>query len=216
MGEQTELYGLKKNKEEIPIEVALNPIKQENEHKIIAAITDNTLRKKHLQEIHTFTKKLKKSNEELEQFAFVASHDLQEPLRMVTSYTQLLASRYKDKLGDDANDFIHYAVDGAKRMQKLIQDLLKFSRLGNHPINFTAVDTNLLVNDVIENLSIALNESGTKITKHELPAVSGNPTQLLQLFQNLIGNSIKYRHPDRINQLHLSSQVIDSQCQFCF
>lgn len=215
MKEQTELYGLKKNKQEVPIEVALNPIKLENNQKIIAAITDITIRKKHLQEVLAFTEKLKKSNEELEQFAYVASHDLQEPLRMVSSYTQLLAKRYQDKLDDDANEFIHYAVDGAKRMQKLIQDLLKFSRLGNQSIEYTTVDTDQLVNDVIENMFVTVDESKTNITKNVLPVISGNPIQLFQLFQNLIGNSIKYRHPDRINHVHILAESLGNRWQFC-
>lgn len=215
MKEQTDIYGLKKNNEEVPVEVVLNPINNGNNRKIVAAITDITLRKKHLQEIQNYTKQLKKSNEELEQFAYVASHDLQEPLRMVSSYTQLLAKRYQNKLDDDANEFIHYAVDGAKRMQKLIQDLLKFSRLGNQSMEFTAVDTDQLTNDVIENMFMSVDESKTTITKNDLPVVSGNPTQLFQLFQNLLGNSIKYRHPDRINHVHISAQSLGNTWQFC-
>jgi PAS domain S-box-containing protein len=151
MGEQNELYGLTKKGKEIPIEVRLNPIQLNQAPSVIAAINDITLQRKHFQEIQEAARKLKKSNEELEQFAFIASHDLQEPLRMVSSYTQLLASRYQDRLDNDANEFIDYAVDGAKRMQVMIQDLLKFSRLGNEAVEVEEIDANKLYDDALKN-----------------------------------------------------------------
>ena len=136
---------------------------------------------------------LARSNADLEQFAYVASHDLQEPLRMVASYTQLLSERYSGKLDEDANKFIGYAREGALRMQVLIQDLLAFSRVGRKEDTSASVDGNSVIEDVRRALASAIAESGAVITCVGLPTVSADRTQMVQLFQNLIGNAIKFR-----------------------
>ena len=136
---------------------------------------------------------LKRSNLELEQFAYVASHDLQEPLRMVSSYTQLLGERYSGQLDEKAHKFIHYAVDGATRMQRLIQDLLTFSRVTTRGRAFEPVDSRAVLDQTLENLRSALNGSGATVTQGDLPTVQADPIQLGQLFQNLIGNAIKFQ-----------------------
>ncbi len=139
-------------------------------------------------------KDLARSNSELQQFAYVASHDLQEPLRMVASFTQLLGRRYREKLDDDARDFINYAVDGATRMQTLITDLLSYSRVGTQgkPLELTRCDE-VLDRVLNHNLRLAIKESGVAITRDRLPTVMADPLQLGQLFQNLIANAIKFR-----------------------
>lgn len=136
---------------------------------------------------------LARSNAELQQFAYIASHDLQEPLRMVTSYLQLFARRYQNQLDSNADEFIAYAVDGATRMQSLINDLLAYSRVGTRIAPFEAVDCNLVVQQVIRNLEVAIAESQATITCDPLPVVIGDKTQLTQVFQNLISNAIKFR-----------------------
>ncbi len=136
---------------------------------------------------------LERSNAELEQFAYVASHDLQEPLRMVSSYTQLLARRYKDKLDSDADEFIAFAVDGANRMQTLINDLLAYSRVGTRGRELEPTETGVVFEAARDNLLRAIEECGAEVTSGELPTVMGDETQLVQLFQNLIGNAIKFR-----------------------
>jgi light-regulated signal transduction histidine kinase (bacteriophytochrome) len=136
---------------------------------------------------------LERSNKELEQFAYVASHDLQEPLRMVSSYTQLLGERYGDQLDDKAKKFINYAVDGAVRMQQLIHDLLSFSRVTTRGAEFQPVDSHAALGMAMVSLGEAIRESGALVTNGDLPQVMADQTQLAQVFQNLISNAIKFR-----------------------
>ena len=144
---------------------------------------------------------LERSNVELEQFAYVASHDLQEPLRMVTSYVQLLAQRYHGKLDEKADKYISYAVDGATRMQQLISDLLTFSRVGKQPKPHTAVPTSEIVDQTVADLEVAIQESRGVVTRADLPTVSADRGQMGQLFGNLIRNGLKFRtdEPPRIH-----------------
>jgi signal transduction histidine kinase len=136
---------------------------------------------------------LARSNADLEQFAYVASHDLQEPLRMVAAYTQLLSERYRGKLDGDADKFIGYASEGATRMQVLIQDLLAFSRVGRNEGTAAKLDCNEVLQKVRQTFAAAMQESGATISSSHLPSVWGDRTQMAQLFQNLLGNAIKFR-----------------------
>jgi signal transduction histidine kinase len=156
---------------------------------------------------------LKRSNADLEQFAYVASHDLQEPLRMVSSYTQLLANRYRDRLDQDANDFIDFAVDGAHRMQALINDLLEFSRVGTTGFPFAPVDMNAVVKRLEADLQLRLEETGALLTYDDLPEVHGDEIQLQQLLQNLISNSLKFRS-DATPKIHISAEEHDGGWRF--
>jgi PAS domain S-box-containing protein len=140
--------------------------------------------------------KLSQSNKELEQFAYVASHDLQEPLRMVASYIQLLQRRYKGNLTAEADEFINYAVDGVVRMKTLINDLLVYSRVNTKESPLEDVDLNKLVEQNRKNLAAAIEETGAEINAENLPTVRANQLQMNQLFQNLISNAIKFRKPD--------------------
>jgi signal transduction histidine kinase len=138
---------------------------------------------------------LARSNAELEQFAYVASHDLQEPLRMIANYTQLLAERYRGKLDEQADKYIAYSVDGALRMQALIQDLLKFSRVGRAEIEPRTTDCRTVVEHALTNLQAAVLESRATVKWDSLPVVMADPSQLTQVFQNLIANAIKFHGP---------------------
>ena len=149
--------------------------------------------KENAQQLAEYARDLQRSNTELEQFAYIASHDLQEPLRMVSSYCQLLQRRYRGRLDQDADEFIGYAVEGATRMQKMINDLLTYSRVGRTGGGGEAVACDEVVRTAVANLRIAIEESGARVTWRDLPTVVGDRTQLVQLFQNLIGNAIKFR-----------------------
>ena len=156
---------------------------------------------------------LLRSNAELEQLAYVASHDMQEPLRMVASYLQLVAQRYKGQLDADADEFIGFAVDGAKRMQALINDLLAYSRVGTRARPFEPTDCNKVMQTALANLGVAIAESGAQITHDELPTVMGDSSQLVQLFQNLIGNAIKFRGTEPM-RVHVGAEADDGHWQF--
>jgi signal transduction histidine kinase len=150
-------------------------------------------RKRAEEDLASKAAELARSNADLEQFAYVASHDLQEPLRMVAAYTQLLSERYQGKLDADADKFIGYAREGALRMQVLIQDLLAFSRVGRKEQSCCSVDCNAVMRDVLQILEASIKESGATVNYESLPEVWADNTQMVQLFQNLIGNAIKFR-----------------------
>jgi len=150
---------------------------------------------------------LLRSNTELEQLAYVASHDMQEPLRMVASYLQLVAQRYRGQLDSDADEFIGYAVDGAKRMQALINDLLAYSRVGTKARPFEPTDCARVVDTALSNLRIAITDSGATVTLGSLPTVMGDSMQLLQLFQNLIGNAMKFKRDEPV-RIHIGAEPV--------
>jgi light-regulated signal transduction histidine kinase (bacteriophytochrome) len=152
------------------------------------------------------TADLERSNRDLEQFAYVATHDLQEPLRMISSYVQLLAQRYKGRLDPDADDFIAFAVDGANRMQCLINDLLAYSRVGSRAKPLVPTDSHAALGQAIVNLAVSIREGGALVTNDELPIVLGDAGQLVQVFQNLIANAIKFHLPGRAPAVHVSAR----------
>jgi PAS domain S-box-containing protein len=169
---------------------------------------DITERKRMEEEIRAHSEKLVRSNAELERFAYVASHDLQEPLRMVASFTQLLSKRYSGRLDETADRYIHYAVDGAKRMQELISDLLAYSRVNNKELDLQQTDCEAVVTGATRNLQVAIEESGASIDWDPLPALIADPGQLTQLFQNLLANAIKFRRTEESPRVHIS--VVDN------
>jgi PAS domain S-box-containing protein len=172
---------------------------------IVGTVQDITERKQLESKLESSIADLQRSNKELEQFAYVASHDLQEPLRMVASYTQLLAERYENQLDDKAKKFIRYAVDGAVRMQLLINDLLAYSRIGTKGKPPELVDAHAVLGEAIKNLAMNINEIKAIITNDGLPTVRADAFQMGQLFQNLISNSLKFRGEERPH-IHISSR----------
>ena len=188
MGQGRDLFGMRRDGQEVPIEIGLNPIETAEGTFVLASVVDITQRKDAEQE-------LRRSNEELERFAYVASHDLQEPLRMVGSYVQLLAKRYQGRLDADADEFIGFAVDGAHRMQRLIHDLLAFSRVGSRGAPLQPVEMNDVLLQVLGDMALTIRESGGAVTHAPLPRVQADRTQLAQLLTNLITNALKFHGP---------------------
>jgi len=199
-----ELNGRHKDGTQFPTELMLSSLKSAEGALVTVAIRDITTRKQAEALLLQKVEELNRSNEELGQFAYIASHDLQEPLRMVASYTQLLARRYKGRLDADADEFIAFAVDGANRMQRLIQDLLEYSRVGTQGRELVETSSEAAFEQATANLQGAIDESHARVTHDPLPRVLADEGQLTQLFQNLVGNAIKY-HGSEAPQVHISS-----------
>lgn len=198
MGIGLDLVAARKGGETIPVEISLSPFHFEGGDAAIAVIRDVTDQRR-------LTRELRRSNEELEQFAYVASHDLQEPLRMVAGYAQLLKRRYADKVDAEGNEYIEFAVDGVKRMQALINDLLAFSRLNTRGKTFASVSMDDVLKQVLANLKVVIDEARAQIIAAALPTVIGDRTQLVQVLQNLIGNALKFHRPEVVPEIRVSA-----------
>ncbi len=214
LNKRIEITALHRDGSEFPIELAISSILWGKSRLFAAFVRDVTERRRAEQELARRADELARSNADLEQFAYVASHDLQEPLRMVASYTQLLARRYKGKLDADADEFIGFAVDGATRMQHLIQDLLSYSRITTKGKQFQVIDSRAAFDQAVANLRVSIVESRAVVTTGSLPTVRADVTQLTQLFQNLIGNAIKYRKEPN-PEVRVTAKATEDGWVFC-
>ena len=188
MGADRDLFARRRDGSEFPVVVGLNPVRRNGQSYVVTSVVDISARK-------DAERELKRSNDELQRFAYVASHDLQEPLRTVASYVQLLERRYGDRFDADGREFMAFVVDGARRMQRMVDDLLTLSRVGSHGVELVPVPADEVLDRAIDDLKLALEESGATVTRAPLPVVRGDARQLEQLFANLIGNALKFAGP---------------------
>mgnify|MGYP003384631033 CR=1 FL=1 len=220
LNRRAEMQLMRKDGREIPVEIALFSIRVDDSTERYCAFLHDISARRDMEQRHKEwndelegrvqerTEELRRSNAELHQFAKVASHDLQEPIRAIQGYAQLLAKRYKDKLDTDANEFIDFILDGCNRMVKLIQAVLQHAAIGTSDIKAVQfVDCRLVLEEALANLRAAIEESGTRVIVGEMPTAVANRTEMVQLFQNLIGNAIKYRQPNRNHEIHVSCEA---------
>ncbi|MGQ9677680.1 MAG: PAS domain S-box protein [bacterium] len=192
IGKTRELEAVHRNGHEVPVELSLAALWYKGRWHGVGVLREITERKRAERALQEKAEELRRSNQELERFAYVASHDLQEPLRMVGSYIGLLARRYQGKLDGDADEFINFAVDGVRRMQGLINDLLTYSRVGTRGKEPVPTDSNAVFSRVLLNLKVAIEEKMAVVTSASLPVVRADERQLEQLLQNLVGNALKF------------------------
>jgi PAS domain S-box-containing protein len=200
MGAGRQLLAKRKDGSEFPVDVGLTPIDVNGETLTLSAIVDRTEVKREHDALESKTAELERSNEELEQFAYVASHDLQEPLRMVVNFMNLLEKDYAPTLDETARHYVHFAVDGAQRMKTLIDALLTYSRIDTRGNTFEPVELTQVLDNVLKNLALLISESGAVVSHDPLPSVRADAQQIEQLLQNLIANALKFRgdSPPRI------------------
>lgn len=191
-GADRELFGLRRDGTEFPIQLGLNPIETIEGSCTLATVVDISERKRAEQKLKAIAAELEQSNADLEQFAFAASHDMQEPLRTIASFLDLLSSRYQAGLDDQAREWIDFAVQGAEQMQHLVHDLLEYSRIGSHGESFQPVNCNTVFDTTVFELKKRIEETRASVSRGTLPTVSADRAHLLRVFQNLIGNALKF------------------------
>ncbi len=202
-----EVEARRKDGSTIPIELGVNSMMIDGSRMFIGTIRDISERKKSMEEIL-------RSNTELERFAYVASHDLQEPLRMVVNFTQLLEEKYADHIDDEAKQYIDFAAGSARRMQVMVSDLLEYSRIGQEAENVEDVDLNHALALALDNLSESIKSANAKVSyPDDLPVVRGNLIRILRVFQNLIGNSIKYKSEDHDPEIIIKAKISKGMCE---
>jgi len=207
IGKGREVMARKKNGEEFPIHLSISEVKLKSGTIYTGILHDLTAQKAAEEKNRRYAKELERSNRELQDFAYVSSHDLQEPLRKIRAFGDRVQKKEKDNLSEKGADYLNRMVNAAERMQKLINDLLSFSRISTHAKNFVQVNLNEVVQGVLSDLEVSIEENHAKIELSDLPTIDAEPFQMRQLFQNLIGNAIKFKKPDADPVINVYAEV---------
>jgi PAS domain S-box-containing protein len=216
VGVGRDLYAVRKDGREVPVEIGLSPVTIRDGALVLASILNITTRKRAEERVRLRSERLARSNRDLEQFAYLASHDLQETLRAVAGCVTLLQKRYQGQLDERADEFNMHAVDGCNRMQSLIDNLLAYSRIGRKEIERWTLECAAVLARAVRNLSASIEESDAQISCDSLPTVRAEPSQLGLLFQNLLANAIKFRKPGGIPRIRVSAERNGSGNVFSF
>ena len=214
LNQRLELSAIRSDGTEFPVELTVTVVQTGERPLFTGFLRDLTSSKAAEAALAAKTDELERSNDELQQFAYVVSHDLQEPLRMVSSYMGLLKNRYGDKLGDEADEFIEFAVDGTERMRHLIKDLLAYSRVGTRGKPFEPTPLEQILDEALSNLQVRIEETGATVKRGPMPTLGVDGSQIVRLFQNLIGNSLKYAKSDVPPEIDLSARKEDGAWVF--
>ena len=215
MGGGKQFHGVRRDGETFPIEVGLTPFAASDGKLVLVTVFEVTADRQTAAQLQHTLLELERSNEELEQFAYVVSHDLQEPLRMVASYTELLRRQYQGHIDDTADLYINYAVEGAKRLSHIVNDLLTYSRVGTGQGSFLPTDTGQIIDGVLDDLEMVLEECRATVTvEGRLPTIVADPAQFQLVFQNLISNAVKFSRPGIDPEVHISAERKGEQWVF--
>ena len=206
MGDRKDLYGLCADGSTVPVEIGLNPVSGSEDGEVVASVVDISQRKEYERRIEQRTDELERSNRELKEFAFIASHDLREPLRKIISFSRLLLSKDYGEFTEEGETFAHYVVDAAERMRELLDSLLSYSRVTSRGGQFVETDLNEVVGEVLSDLQLTIEECGARFELAPLDHLTVDPSQIRQLLQNILSNSLKYRHHDKPPEIRIQGE----------
>lgn len=210
MGDRRDLSGLCADGKTVPVEIGLNPVVGSGEGEVVASIVDVSERREYERRIEQRSDALERSNRELKEFAFIASHDLREPLRKIISFSKLLLSKDYGAFNEEGETFANYVVDAAERMRELLDSLLSYSRVSSRVGQLELTDINEIVQEVLSDLQLTIEESDATFDIADLDPLTVDPSQIRQLLQNILSNALKYRHPDQRPEIRIQGEPVNS------
>ncbi|MEP4544568.1 MAG: ATP-binding protein, partial [Saccharospirillum sp.] len=209
MGDRRDLSGLCADGQTVPVEIGLNPVTGSSDGEVVASVVDVSERRNYERKIEQRSEALERSNRELKEFAFIASHDLREPLRKIISFSKLLLSKDYGNFTDEGETFANYVVDAAERMRELLDSLLSYSRVTSHGGQFVLTDLNEVVREVLSDLQMTIEESQARLEVASLDQLTMDPSQIRQLLQNIVSNALKYRRQEQPPIIRIQGEAVN-------